>query len=146
MKKFWHVSVFKTRFIILNLIILGFFGVLTTQGWVLSVLNKDITYISHFLVVYTFYGLYNVFIKNWEEAAFTAESLVKLGLIGTITGFIIAFSGVTPDVIGNQEMIQQMILNLIPGVSVSLVTTLVGGIGNLWIFHNINSLYKYKDA
>lgn len=62
-----------------------------------------------------------------------ANSLVLLGLIGTVVGFIIALSGVNPSTAGNVDAITPMVAELIHGMSVALYTTLVGSVLHLWL-------------
>ena len=64
---------------------------------------------------------------------YIANSLTVLGLIGTVLGFIIALSGVAPDVASNPSSISPMVAQLIEGMSVALYTTLVGAILSVWL-------------
>src|SRR5688500_12614456 len=54
-----------------------------------------------------------------------ANSLVLLGLIGTVIGFIISLSGIDPNAAADVESIGPMVSTLISGMSVALYTTLV---------------------
>jgi MotA/TolQ/ExbB proton channel family len=65
-----------------------------------------------------------------------ANSLVILGLIGTVIGFIIALSGVDPETAGDVSSIGPMVSTLIDGMSVALHTTLVGAVLNVWLMLN----------
>jgi hypothetical protein len=65
-----------------------------------------------------------------------SNSLVILGLIGTVIGFIIALSGVDPDAVADVSAVAPMVSVLISGMSVALYTTLVGSVLNVWL--NIN--------
>jgi MotA/TolQ/ExbB proton channel family len=69
-----------------------------------------------------------------------ANSLVFLGLIGTVIGFIIALSGVDPATAGDVNAIGPMVSALIGGMSVALYTTLVGAILNVWLMLNYRLL------
>jgi hypothetical protein len=69
-----------------------------------------------------------------------ANSLVFLGLIGTVIGFIIALSGVDPATAASVESIGPMVSTLIGGMSVALYTTLVGSILNVWLMFNYRLL------
>jgi hypothetical protein len=69
-----------------------------------------------------------------------ANSLVLLGLIGTVIGFIIALAGVRPDVVSDVNSIGPMVSTLISGMSVALYTTLVGSLLNLWLMVNVRLL------
>jgi hypothetical protein len=65
-----------------------------------------------------------------------ANSLVILGLIGTVVGFIIALSGVDPETAAEVSSIGPMVSTLIDGMSVALHTTLVGAVLNVWLMLN----------
>ncbi len=70
-----------------------------------------------------------------------AGSLVLLGLIGTVIGFIIALSGVDPAQAADVKSIAPMVSTMIEGMSTALFTTLVGGVLNLWLMVNYRLLY-----
>lgn len=65
-----------------------------------------------------------------------AGSLVLLGLIGTVVGFIVALSGVDPDRAADVSSMTPMVATLIQGMSVALYTTLAGAVANLWLMVN----------
>ena len=69
-----------------------------------------------------------------------ANSLVLLGLIGTVIGFIIALSGVDPDSAKNADNVATMVSTLINGMSVALYTTLVGAVLHIWLIVNYRIL------
>jgi hypothetical protein len=62
-----------------------------------------------------------------------ASSLVILGLIGTVIGFVIALGGIDPNAASDVSAVGPMIANLIEGMSVALHTTLVGAVLNVWL-------------
>ena len=65
-----------------------------------------------------------------------ANSLIFLGLIGTVIGFIIALSGVDPEAAADVENVQAMVSTLITGMSVTMYTTLVGALLYVWLSVN----------
>ena len=69
-----------------------------------------------------------------------ANSLVLLGLIGTVVGFIIALSGVDVDLAADVNSVGPMISTLIGDMSVALYTTLVGAVLNIWLMVNYRLL------
>jgi biopolymer transport protein ExbB/TolQ len=69
-----------------------------------------------------------------------ASSLVVLGLVGTVIGFIIALSGVDPQAAADPGSIAPMVSTLIQGMSVALYTTLVGAVLNVWLMLNYRLL------
>lgn len=69
-----------------------------------------------------------------------ANSLVFLGLIGTVLGFIIALSGVKPELASDVGAVAPMVSTLVEGMAVALYTTLMGAVGNLWLMANYRLL------
>jgi hypothetical protein len=69
-----------------------------------------------------------------------AASLVFLGLIGTVVGFMIALSGVDPSRAGDVAAVTPMVATLIDGMGLALATTLVGAVLNLWLMANYRIL------
>ena len=69
-----------------------------------------------------------------------ANSLVLLGLIGTVVGFVIALSAVDPAGAGDVRAVAPMVAKLIQGMSVALYTTLVGAVLSLWLTVNYHIL------
>lgn len=65
-----------------------------------------------------------------------ANTLVFLGLIGTVIGFIVALSSVEPEVTGNVRQIAPMVASLIDGMGIALYTTLVGAVLHVWLIVN----------
>ncbi len=62
-----------------------------------------------------------------------ANSLVFLGLIGTVIGFIIALSGVDPAAITDVENVAPMVSIMVGGMALALYTTLVGAVLYVWL-------------
>jgi hypothetical protein len=69
-----------------------------------------------------------------------ADSLIFLGLIGTVIGFILALSGIDPEAAGKVENVSAMVATLINGMSVALYTTLVGAVFYIWLIINYRVL------
>ena len=87
----------------------------------------------------------------------TANTLVFLGLIGTVIGFIIALSGVDPKAATEVENVAPMVSRLIQGMSLALYTTLVGSVLYIWLIvnhrilasgtvHLINAVINHGEA
>jgi len=69
-----------------------------------------------------------------------AGSLVILGLIGTVVGFVVALAGVDAERASDASTISPMVARLIHGMSIALYTTLVGAVLNLWLMVNFHML------
>lgn len=70
----------------------------------------------------------------------TANSLVFLGLVGTVIGFIVALSAVNPQDSVSVENVAPMVATLIKGMSIALYTTLLGAVLHLWLMVNYRML------
>jgi len=68
------------------------------------------------------------------------NTLVMLGLVGTVVGFVIALQGVDAESAKDVNSIGGMVGNLISGMGVALYTTLVGSVLNLWLSANYQLL------
>jgi hypothetical protein len=66
----------------------------------------------------------------------TADSLVFLGLVGTVIGFIVALSGVDPQASTQVDDVASMVGTLVAGMSIALYTTLVGAVLHVWLMVN----------
>lgn len=62
-----------------------------------------------------------------------ANTLLRLGLIGTVLGFIIAASAIDPSAAGSVDTVGPLVTGLLAGMGTALPTTLVGAIGNAWL-------------
>ena len=63
----------------------------------------------------------------------TASTLVLLGLVGTVVGFIVALAGVDPTTVSDASAIGPMVSTLLHGMAIALYTTLVGSVLNIWL-------------
>jgi len=69
-----------------------------------------------------------------------ANSLVLLGLIGTVMGFIIALSGISAETVADPNAVGPMVGSLLSGMATALYTTLAGSVLNLWLMMNFHML------
>jgi hypothetical protein len=66
----------------------------------------------------------------------TADSLVFLGLVGTVIGFIVALSGIDPQASAQVDEVASMVSTLVAGMSIALYTTLFGSVLHVWLMVN----------
>lgn len=75
-------------------------------------------------------------LEKGEHLSDVANWLVILGLLGTVTGFWIALSGVDQGSLSTASGVQRAAGQLMDGMRVALSTTLLGGFLGLWIDMN----------
>jgi hypothetical protein len=73
--------------------------------------------------------------------------LMRLGLMGTVVGFIMALSGVGLESVSSAESAKESVGTLVPGMRVALFTTLLGMTLGTWIEVNrrmiVTALHNY---
>lgn len=68
-----------------------------------------------------------------ETAWWFASATIKLGLLGTVVGFIVMSSQIGRMPSFDLEQVQTMLKQMTQGMAIALYTTLVGLVANLWL-------------
>lgn len=88
-------------------------------------------------------GIACVFLQRWRDVQWIATHVVRIGLLGTVVGLIIAFSAAADGGSTNPEEIKPMISAVVNGMYVSLYATLLGIAVNLWLKINLRLLGNF---
>jgi hypothetical protein len=88
-------------------------------------------------------GIACVFMQRWNDVQWLATHVVRIGLLGTVVGLIIAFSAAGEGGSTNPEEIKPMIAAVVNGMYVSLYATLLGIGTNLWLKVNLRLLGNF---
>jgi len=80
-----------------------------------------------------------------ETAWWFASSTIKLGLLGTVVGFIIMASRIGEMPSFDIEQVQELLRQMTTGMAVALYTTLVGLAANLWLGLQLLLLDRMAD-
>ena len=111
-------------------------------GWFEKLYDSDQTKIS-FIIITIFiatsiatgflsFRSENVYKKISNYIWFASETMVTLGLIGTVAGFLLMLSSAFDNLdVSNIENVQKVISNMALGMSTALCTTLSGLIGSV---------------
>lgn len=106
-------------------------------GWWAALWSADATKISTAILVLYFLVTFGIGyltkfksdnIEAWNRYFwFSAETMIVLGLIGTVSGFLIMLGTAFADIdVSNTESMQEVIGDMAVGMSTALSTTLVG--------------------
>jgi hypothetical protein len=71
---------------------------------------------------------------------YISSSLVMLGLLGTVVGFIMVLTQIPANAVGDASQVGKLVSTLTSGMGVALYTTLVGAVTNLWLNANYTIL------
>jgi MotA/TolQ/ExbB proton channel family len=85
-------------------------------------------------------GIGCVFLQRWDDVQWLATHIVRLGLLGTVVGLIVAFGAAAQGGSINPDEIKPMIAAVVNGMYVSLYATLLGIGTNLWLKINLRLL------
>jgi len=85
-------------------------------------------------------GILCVFLQRWRDVQWIATHVVRLGLLGTVVGLIIAFSAARHGGSTDANEVKAMISSVVDGMYVSLYATLLGIATNLWLKINLRLL------
>jgi hypothetical protein len=85
-------------------------------------------------------GVLCVFLQRWRDVEWLATHVVRIGLLGTVVGLIIAFSAAKAGGSADPDAIRPMIAAVVDGMYVSLYATLLGIAANLWLKINLRLL------
>ena len=88
-------------------------------------------------------GIGCVFAQRWKDVQWLATHVVRIGLLGTVVGLIIAFSAAAQGGSTNPDEIKPMIAAVVSGMYVSLYATLLGIGTNLWLKINLRLLGNF---
>ena len=80
------------------------------------------------------------FPRRWRDVDWLATHVVRIGLLGTVVGFIVAFFPARAGGSADPNAIQSMIASVIDGMYVALYPTLLGIATNLWLKINLRLL------
>ena len=85
-------------------------------------------------------GIICVFRRRWNDVQWLATHVVRIGLLGTVVGLIIAFAAAKAGGSADPNEIKPMIAAVVNGMYVSLYATLLGIGTNLWLKINLRLL------
>ena len=102
-------------------------------GWASRPFTQDPTYLTWLIASIFLWGLFLAHQSRWEAVRWISGRLVRLGLVGTLVGFVIALSGVDWSHAGDVAQIPHMVGAMVSGLSVAIYTSLAGWIGSLWL-------------
>ena len=113
-----------------------------TYGWFEKLYDADQTKISFIIILIFIATSISTGFLSFKSSVeynkisnyiwFASETMVTLGLIGTVAGFLLMLSSAFDNLdVSNVENVQKVISNMALGVSTALCTTLAGLVGSV---------------
>jgi hypothetical protein len=133
-------AAFLSRFLLLQAI--GAAGIAAL--WIAGVAGKpfegDNAFLCWLIVAIAALGLACVLLRRWRDVQWIATHVVRIGLLGTVVGLIVAFSAASGSGSADPSAIKPLIAAVVDGMYVSLYATLLGIAANLWLKINLRLL------
>jgi hypothetical protein len=112
--------------------------------WIAGMAEKpfegDNAFLCWLIVAVAALGILCVFLQRWRDVEWLATHVVRIGLLGTVVGLIIAFSAAKAGGAADLNEVKPMIAAVVDGMYVSLYSTLLGIATNLWLKINLRLL------
>lgn len=112
--------------------------------WIAGIANKpfegDNAFLCWLIMGIAALGVLCVFLQRWRDVEWLATHVVRIGLLGTVIGLIMAFSAAKTGGSADLNEIKPMIAAVVDGMYVSLYATLLGIATNLWLKINLRLL------
>jgi MotA/TolQ/ExbB proton channel family len=112
--------------------------------WIAGIAGKpfegDTAFLCWLIAGIAALGILCVFLQRWRDVEWLATHVVRIGLLGTVVGLIIAFSAAKAGGSADPSEIGQMIAAVVDGMYVALYATLLGIATNLWLKINLRLL------
>jgi hypothetical protein len=133
-------AAFLPRCIVLQSIGAAFLAGLWLMGLLQKPYEGDNGFLCWLITAIGVLGLVCVFLQRWRDVQWIATHVVRIGLLGTVVGLIIAFSAAAGGDSADPNAIKPMIASVVSGMYVSLYATLLGIATNLWLKINLRVL------
>jgi hypothetical protein len=133
-------AAFLSRFIVLQAIGASF----VTALWIAGVASRPFegatAALCWIIVAVGSIGVLCALLQRWSDVQWIATHVVRIGLLGTVVGLIIAFSAARDSGGTDVNGVKAMISAVVDGMYVSLYATLLGIGINLWLKINLRLL------
>lgn len=134
---------FLSRCVVLQAIGAAFMAGLWIAGMASKPFEGDTAALCWIILGIGALGIVCVFLQRWKDVQWIATHVVRIGLLGTVVGLIIAFSAAGEGGSANPDEIRPMIAAVVSGMYVSLYATLLGISVNLWLKVNLRLLGNF---
>lgn len=135
---------FLARFAVINLVGVALLAAAWAEGLLLKPYHADESGMSYLITLLFVVGLIAVSRKDWQTVRWTGNTLVYLGMVGTVVGLIMTVSDLSVDKAQSFESFKAIIASIYIGAGIALYTNLLACIGYLWLGTNAQLLARQE--
>jgi hypothetical protein len=131
---------YLSRCVVLQAVGAAIIGGLWFAGIAQKPFEGDNGFLCWLIVAMALIGIACVFAQRWRDVQWIATHVVRIGLLGTVIGLIVAFSAARDGGATDPSAVKPMIAAVVSGMYISLYATLLGIGTNLWLKINLRLL------
>jgi hypothetical protein len=135
---------FLARFAVINLVGVALLAAAWAEDLLLKPYRADESGMSYLITALFVVGLIAVSRKDWQTVRWTGNTLVYLGMVGTVLGLIMTVSDLSVDKAQSLESFKAIITAIYVGAGIALYTNLLACIGYLWLGTNAHLLARQE--
>jgi hypothetical protein len=135
---------FLARFAVVNLVGVALLAAAWADGLLLKPYRADESGMCYVLTILFVVGLVAVARKDWQTVRWIGNTLVYLGMVGTVLGLIMTVSNLSVDAAQSFESFKAIITAIYVGAGIALYTNLLACIGYLWLGTNAHLLARQE--
>jgi hypothetical protein len=135
---------FLARFAVINLVGVALLAAAWAEGLLLKPYRADESGMCYVLTILFVVGLVAVSRKDWQTVRWIGNTLVYLGMVGTVLGLIMTVSNLSVDAAQSFESFKAIITAIYVGAGIALYTNLLACIGYLWLGTNAHLLARQE--
>ncbi|MEA3026151.1 MAG: hypothetical protein QOF91_1436 [Alphaproteobacteria bacterium] len=135
---------FLARFAVINLVGVALLSAAWAEDLLLKPYRADESGMCYFITILFVVGLVAVSRKDWQTVRWIGNTLVYLGMVGTVLGLIMTVSDLSVDKAQSFESFKAIIAAIYVGAGIALYTNLLACIGYLWLGTNAHLLARQE--
>ena len=114
------------------------------EGLALKPYQADSSGMCFLITALFLWGLWRTFWRDWQAVRWIGNTLVYLGMVGTVLGLVVTVSALSVDQVQSFESFKAIIEAIFVGSGTALYTNLLACIGYLWLGTNAQLLARQE--
>jgi NADH:ubiquinone oxidoreductase subunit 2 (subunit N) len=135
---------FFARFAVINLVGVALLAAAWAEDLLLKPYRADGSGMCYLITALFLAGLVATSRKDWQTVRWTGNTLVYLGMVGTVLGLIMTVSDLSVDKAQSFESFKAIVTAIYVGAGTALYTNLLACIGYLWLGTNAHLLARQE--
>ena len=135
---------FIARFAVINLVGAALVAAAWVEGLAFRPYQADSSGMCFLITALFLWGLWRTFRSDWQAVRWIGNTLVYLGMVGTVLGLVVTISELSVDQVQSFESFKTIIEAIFVGSGTALYTNLLACIGYLWLGTNAQLLARQE--